>query len=149
MASMVSRLLRLVPVRFLSFALVGGVGMVIHFLMMTVLFTQWKHDFVWSHSAATIIAMVGNFIEQHNDISRYAPSRLAVDHRLADFQPGVCNRCSGQCRDRDLSRMVWYSLGHSDAGGNRRWFGLELQDDSNRHLEQEKPGTGRAWNEER
>jgi dolichol-phosphate mannosyltransferase len=74
MASMVSRLLRLVPVRFLSFALVGGVGMVIHFLVMTVLFTQWKLEFVWSHSAAAIIAMAGNFVL--NNVLTYRDVRL-------------------------------------------------------------------------
>jgi dolichol-phosphate mannosyltransferase len=74
MASMVSRLVRLVPVRFLSFALVGCMGMVIHFLVMTVLFTEWKLEFVWSHSAATIIAMGGTFVL--NNVLTYRDVRL-------------------------------------------------------------------------
>jgi dolichol-phosphate mannosyltransferase len=61
MTSMVWRLFRLIPVRFLGFALVGGVGMGIHFLVMAVSFVQWKLDFVWSHATATVIAMTGNF----------------------------------------------------------------------------------------
>lgn len=71
---MVARLLRLIPVRFLGFALVGGVGMVVHFLVMTVLFTRWQLDFVWSHSAATSIAMTGNFVL--NNVLTYRDRRL-------------------------------------------------------------------------
>jgi dolichol-phosphate mannosyltransferase len=74
MANMVQRLLRLVPVRFLSFALVGGMGMVIHFLVMAALFAQWKLDFVWSHSAAAMIAMVGTFVL--NNVLTYRDMRL-------------------------------------------------------------------------
>jgi dolichol-phosphate mannosyltransferase len=74
MANMIQRLLQLVPVRFLSFALIGGMGMGIHFLVMTILFAQWKLDFVWSHSAATIIAMVGTFVL--NNVLTYRDMRL-------------------------------------------------------------------------
>lgn len=73
-ASMVLRLRRLVPVRFLGFALVGGVGMVIHFLVMAVLYTRWAIDYVWSHSAATVIAMAANFVL--NNVSTYRDMRL-------------------------------------------------------------------------
>jgi dolichol-phosphate mannosyltransferase len=74
MASTVLRFLRLVPMRFLSFALVGGVGVIIHFLVLTLLFTRWKIDYAWSHSAATLTAMAGNFVL--NNMMTYRDMRL-------------------------------------------------------------------------
>lgn len=74
MASLRARLWRLVPVRFVSFALVGVMGMGIHFLVMAMLYTWWKIAFAWSHAAATMIAMVGTFAL--NNLLTYRDVRL-------------------------------------------------------------------------
>ncbi len=51
----------LVPVRFVGFALVGMVGVGIHFAVLTVLFGALSLSFTISQTAATLAAMTSNF----------------------------------------------------------------------------------------
>lgn len=73
----------LVPIRFISFALVGGSGVVVHFIVLTVVFeallaafgtdteTRW---FAIAQAAATLVATSSNFFL--NNILTYSDQRL-------------------------------------------------------------------------
>lgn len=65
----------LVPVRFIAFALVGGVGVLIHFIALTLFFKGFGTPFVASQVAATLIAMTTNFVL--NNLFTYRDARLA------------------------------------------------------------------------
>jgi dolichol-phosphate mannosyltransferase len=49
------------PVRFVAFGLVGAVGVLLHFAVLTALFRVMRLSFTFSQGSATIIAMVSNF----------------------------------------------------------------------------------------
>lgn len=51
-----------VPVRFVAFALVGGVGVFVHFAVLTALFRGMSFPFTFSQAGAAAMAMVVNFI---------------------------------------------------------------------------------------
>jgi len=51
----------LVPARFLSFALVGGTGVIVHFAVLSLLFAGFGDDFAFAQSAATFVATSSNF----------------------------------------------------------------------------------------
>ena len=51
----------IVPVRFLSFALIGGIGVFIHFAVLTGLFRTMSLPFAVSQAAAAAVAMACNF----------------------------------------------------------------------------------------
>lgn len=65
---------RFVPVRFLSFALVGGLGVVVHMAVLTALLKGLELDFRFAQSGATAMAMVFNFAI--NNILTYRDRRL-------------------------------------------------------------------------
>jgi dolichol-phosphate mannosyltransferase len=50
-----------VPVRFVAFGLVGAVGVILHFTVLTTLFRGMGLSFAVSQGSATIVAMVSNF----------------------------------------------------------------------------------------
>jgi len=50
-----------VPVRFVAFGLVGGVGVLLHFALLTTLFRVMGLSFSFSQGSATIVAMISNF----------------------------------------------------------------------------------------
>jgi dolichol-phosphate mannosyltransferase len=50
-----------VPARFMSFVMIGGFGVVVHFAVLTTLFELLKVDFTWSQGAAASVAMVMNY----------------------------------------------------------------------------------------
>ena len=50
-----------VPVRFLSFALIGGIGVFIHFAVLTALFRTMALPFTFSQAGAAAVAMACNF----------------------------------------------------------------------------------------
>lgn len=52
---------RVVPIRFVSFALVGWVGVLIHFLILTVLFRLGGTSFAVGQLTASAVAMISNF----------------------------------------------------------------------------------------
>lgn len=63
-----------VPVRFISFALIGGVGVVVHFLILTLLFKGWSLGFAVAQSLATMFAISSNFFL--NNVFTYRDRRL-------------------------------------------------------------------------
>jgi dolichol-phosphate mannosyltransferase len=73
----------IIPVRFLSFALVGGLGLVIHLCVLGVSLRLLGFSFEISQAAATLIAMVSNFAL--NNVLTYRDLRL----RGWDFLRGL------------------------------------------------------------
>lgn len=65
---------RYVPVRFLSFALVGSFGILIHFAVLTALFKGFGASFDMSQTVASIIAISNNFFL--NNALTYRDQRL-------------------------------------------------------------------------
>jgi dolichol-phosphate mannosyltransferase len=51
----------IVPVRFVAFAFVGGLGLFVHLAVLTLLFKGLALPFVASQAAATLVAMTSNF----------------------------------------------------------------------------------------
>ena len=52
---------RIVPIRFVAFALVGCVGVLIHFLILTILFRVNGTSFAFGQLTASAVAMISNF----------------------------------------------------------------------------------------
>ena len=65
---------RLVPIRFLSFALVGGTGVFVHFFVLTTLFKLLDTSFTTAQAAATVVAITSNFLL--NNLLTYRDRRL-------------------------------------------------------------------------
>ena len=63
-----------VPVRFLSFALIGGIGVFIHFAVLTALFRTMSLPFTYSQAGAAALAMASNFTL--NNVLTYRDMRL-------------------------------------------------------------------------
>lgn len=51
----------IIPVRFLSFALIGAVGVLVHVAVLSVLYRLFTVPFVTAQSAATVVAIVFNY----------------------------------------------------------------------------------------
>ena len=64
----------LIPVRFLSFVLVGGFGLVVHFAVLSLLFEAFAVRFGVSQGAATLVATSNNFFL--NNLLTYRDQRL-------------------------------------------------------------------------
>jgi dolichol-phosphate mannosyltransferase len=64
----------LLPLRFVSFALVGAVGVLVHLTVLVMLHQTTGATFEWDQTFATIVAMVFNF--QVNNIVTYGDQRL-------------------------------------------------------------------------
>lgn len=65
---------RLVPVRFIVFMLVGGLGVFVHLAVLTASFKLADTSFVWGQSIATLAAMSFNFAL--NNVLTYSDLRL-------------------------------------------------------------------------
>ena len=65
---------RFVPVRFLSFAMIGGSGVIVHLAVVWALFRGYDVSFVASQTAATLVAMVYNY--SLNNLLTYRDRRL-------------------------------------------------------------------------
>ncbi len=65
---------RYVPVRFIPFALVGGLGIFVHLAVLWVLYDLSETSFVLGQSAATMVAMTFNFLV--NNAFTYRDRRL-------------------------------------------------------------------------
>ena len=65
---------RYVPVRFVSFTIVGGLGLLIHMFFLTILLKGIGVDFTASQTVATVIAMIFNFVL--NNTLTYRDQRL-------------------------------------------------------------------------
>jgi dolichol-phosphate mannosyltransferase len=63
-----------VPARFVAFSLVGGVGVVVHFLTLVTLYKALGVSFVGAQAVATLIAMTVNFTA--NNLLTYRDRRL-------------------------------------------------------------------------
>ncbi len=66
---------RFVPVRFLAFAIVGGVGVSVHMSVLAVAHLGLHQDFGAAQTVATVVAMVFNFAV--NNVLTYRDRRLA------------------------------------------------------------------------
>lgn len=63
-----------VPIRFIAFSLVGGLGLVVHLLVLTLMFKGAGSSFLWSQTAATMVAMTSNYVL--NNVLTYRDLRL-------------------------------------------------------------------------
>jgi dolichol-phosphate mannosyltransferase len=65
---------RYIPARFMSFALVGGVGILVHFLVLTLLYKLVGASFDQSQAVASVVAISNNFFL--NNALTYRDQRL-------------------------------------------------------------------------
>jgi dolichol-phosphate mannosyltransferase len=65
---------RWIPVRFVAFSLVGGVGVLIHFVILFPLYRGVGLGFAVSQTAATLVAMTSNFLM--NNVLTYRDAQL-------------------------------------------------------------------------
>jgi len=65
---------RLMPARFISFSLVGAVGVAVHFVILSLLFGALSVNFVAAQATAAVGAMTGNFLL--NNVLTYRDQRL-------------------------------------------------------------------------
>ena len=64
----------LLPARFVMFVLVGGLGVVVHLAVLSILFAALHRPFLVAQAAATLIAMTSNFFL--NNVLTFRDSRL-------------------------------------------------------------------------
>jgi dolichol-phosphate mannosyltransferase len=65
---------RYVPVRFIPFAFIGGVGVLVHMAVLWLVFLSMGRSFVAGQTAATLVAMTTNFLL--NNLFTYRDRRL-------------------------------------------------------------------------
>ena len=65
---------RAVPIRFIAFSLVGGLGLLVHLAVLAVLFKGGAMSFFTAQTAATLVAMTSNFAL--NNLLTYRDMRL-------------------------------------------------------------------------
>jgi dolichol-phosphate mannosyltransferase len=65
---------RAVPIRFIAFSLVGGLGLLVHLAVLAVLFKGGAMSFFAAQTAATLVAMTSNFAL--NNLLTYRDMRL-------------------------------------------------------------------------
>jgi dolichol-phosphate mannosyltransferase len=53
---------RYIPIRFISFCLIGGTGVFVHLVILTLLFKVFNGSFVAAQTAATFTAITSNFV---------------------------------------------------------------------------------------
>jgi dolichol-phosphate mannosyltransferase len=63
-----------VPVRFIMFGLVGGIGIVVHLAALTLLYRLTRMGFVYSQACATLVAMTFNY--SANNVTTFRDRRL-------------------------------------------------------------------------
>lgn len=71
---------RFIPVRFISFALIGALGVAVHLLIVDLLFKGFGKDFTSSQSIATFVAITSNYTM--NNLITYRDKRLHGWHWL-------------------------------------------------------------------
>jgi dolichol-phosphate mannosyltransferase len=64
----------IVPIRFVAFSLIGGVGVLVHLVALTIVYHTMKMPFVVGQTTATLIAMTNNFFL--NNVLTYHDMRL-------------------------------------------------------------------------
>ncbi len=65
---------RLIPVRFVAFTLVGGIGVLVHLLVLLFIFRITGAPFIYGQAAATLVAMTTNYLM--NNFFTYNDVRL-------------------------------------------------------------------------
>jgi len=63
-----------VPIRFIAFSLVGGLGLVVHLAVLTLLYKVEATSFLWAQAGATLVAMTFNYVL--NNVLTYRDLRL-------------------------------------------------------------------------
>jgi len=71
---------RTVPIRFIAFSLVGGFGVLVHLLVVTLLFKGYGSSFLSAQISATMVAMTTNYVL--NNVLTYRDLRLRGWHFL-------------------------------------------------------------------
>lgn len=69
-----NRLGWLLPARFISFAIVGTFGTLVHMAVLVICYKSFGISFMWAQAAATLVAMTGNFLL--NNMTTYSDCRL-------------------------------------------------------------------------
>ncbi|MBT8133394.1 MAG: glycosyltransferase family 2 protein [Gammaproteobacteria bacterium] len=64
----------IIPVRFVTFTLVGGVGVFVHMIIVWIMLASLKMDFTIAQTTATLVAMTSNYTM--NNILTYRDKRL-------------------------------------------------------------------------
>ncbi|OQC11729.1 MAG: GtrA-like protein [Alphaproteobacteria bacterium ADurb.Bin100] len=64
----------MVPIRFIAFSLVGGLGLVVHLIVLAGMFKGLGTSFLWAQSGATLVAMTSNYVM--NNVLTYRDMRL-------------------------------------------------------------------------
>jgi dolichol-phosphate mannosyltransferase len=63
-----------VPIRFIAFSLVGGLGLVVHLIVLSAMFKGAGTSFLWAQTGATMVAMTSNYVL--NNVLTYRDMRL-------------------------------------------------------------------------
>jgi dolichol-phosphate mannosyltransferase len=63
-----------VPIRFIAFSLVGGLGLVVHLIVLSAMFKGAGTTFLWAQAGATMVAMTSNYVL--NNVLTYRDMRL-------------------------------------------------------------------------
>lgn len=64
----------IVPIRFITFSLIGGLGVFLHLFVLTIFYQGMTTNFILGQSVATVVAMTSNFLL--NNILTYRDMRL-------------------------------------------------------------------------
>jgi dolichol-phosphate mannosyltransferase len=100
---------RWISVRFLAFSIVGGMGVAVHFSVLTLVFQGLHSSFVWGQAAATLCAMTFNFIV--NNLLTYRDMRLRGLRWLRGWASFVLACSLGGVANLGVASTV-YGMGH-------------------------------------
>jgi dolichol-phosphate mannosyltransferase len=106
-----------VPARFISFMLIGGLGVFVHMALLATMIEVGRPSFIWAQSIATVMAMVFNFFV--NNLLTYRDRRLkgfvAMTRGLVSFV-AVCS--IGAIANVGIANFLFsgYSYGWLTAG---------------------------------
>jgi len=64
----------IVPIRFITFSLIGGLGVLVHLFVLTIFYQGMTTNFILGQSVGTVLAMTSNFLL--NNIITYRDMRL-------------------------------------------------------------------------
>ncbi|MBD2841398.1 glycosyltransferase family 2 protein [Erythrobacter rubeus] len=83
---------RVIPTRFALFGTVGGLGVIVHYTVLTIMFTGMTATFWKAHTIAVLVAMSFNF--WLNNWLTYRDKRLKGFGRLLSGWIGFCATCA-------------------------------------------------------
>jgi len=102
----------ILPTRVMTFSLIGGLGVLVHFLCLSALYREQHLAFAVAQGIATSVAMVGNFFL--NDLITFRDRRRKGVHKLIGLLM-FCLGCSiGACANVSLADVLlgyglpWY-----------------------------------------